>query len=158
MKRIPLTRGRFALVDDGDYERLSARKWCCTADLYAVTSDLENKGKKLRMHRVVLDAPAGVDVDHIDGDRLNNTRENLRLCDDFTNQANRKSAGGRSRFKGVQLHPGGKWQAQIRVRGTMHYLGLYRSEMDAAIAYDRAAISHHGEYARTNILPRAEAA
>ncbi len=88
-------------------------------------------------------------VDHIDCNRLNNTRANLRLCTPQQSVANIAKYRGQSRFKGVHWHKGaGKWMSQIKVAGRHVYLGLFENEEIAAAAYERAAKSVHGEFAR----------
>lgn len=150
-KEIVLTRGKVALVDDEDYEMLVAlgSRWC-VSDGYAF-----NRAHG-RMHRFLLNAPAGVMVDHRNGDKLDNRRENLRLCDNSKNQANRKVSRGMSPFKGVtwqkRVHGGGYWKAQIVVNGVLHYLGSFRTDLDAAAAYNVAAKKHFGEFAHLNDL------
>ena len=110
-------------------------------------------------HRIIMAMITGsVDfgyVDHIDGDRLNNSRSNLRVATNGQNIANSKSrAGSSSRFLGVGLHTQNKnWMASITKGGVQKYLGVYKSEEEAAMAYDAAAKDLHGEFARLN-FPR----
>jgi hypothetical protein len=159
-RRIALTHGAHAVVDDEDFERLNAHKWHLKGSYAARAIYLGRRaGKEIKryelMHRAVADAPAGTQVDHIDGDVLNNTRANLRITDATGNRRNsRKIASIRGRpcsstFKGVHWHKGA-WMAQIRVRGRRIYLGRYATERDAALAYDSAAREHFGEFAWLN--------
>ena len=107
------------------------------------------------MHRLILGAPLGADVDHRDGDGLNNTRSNLRLASRSQNMANvtRTVHGASSKYKGItfiarlRLHP---WKAQITVGGQHIDLGRWATEEEAARAYDAAAVKYFGEFARTN--------
>jgi hypothetical protein len=169
--RIALGHDRFALVSAEDFERVSAFTWCLKRRrsdpnrLYAqrvVRVTPGRKGKKLTisMHRFILGAQAGEVVDHINGDGLDNRRENIRLCTNRENSQNICSSKNTKRggFKGVNWHPKGKkWQAAIGA-GTLKpngkrkliYLGLFKSAEDAARAYDRAAREHFGAFARTN--------
>jgi hypothetical protein len=156
-KTIPLTRGYVCVVDDEDYEWLNQWKWC--ADGYRrgftcyATRKQWDSGKLIyvAMHRIIIGAAPGEIVDHIDGDGLNNTRANLRIVDKFGHARNRRSArGASSGYLGVSLHKDGKWQAIIRVDGRNRYLGLFESEVEAALAYDDAARQICGEFARFN--------
>lgn len=110
----------------------------------------------LSMHRLILSRmtgaqlPAGIEPDHIDGDRLNNRRSNLRPATRSLNQANRKRPrNNTSGYKGVSFNQG-KWQATISKDGRYHCLGRFDSAEDAARAYDKAAIEMFGSFARTN--------
>lgn len=149
-KEIVLTKGKVAVVDDEDYEMLvTGSRWCVNGG-YAFNA---SRG---RMHRVVLNAPAGVMVDHINGDKLDNRKENLRLCTNSTNQANRKTTRGVSKFKGVVLErrKNGRcfWKATIVFDGETTYLGSFATDLEAAAAYNEAAISKFGEFAHLNDL------
>lgn len=103
------------------------------------------------LHRVIMNAPPGVQVDHINGDTLDNRRCNLRLCTHKENGHNRKLQGGTSKFKGVTWHKRDrKWQAGIRHNGKQIHLGYFNDDVEAARAYDRAARKYFGEFARVN--------
>lgn len=150
-KEMVLTQGRVSQVDDGDYEMLVAlgKRWCVSGG-YAVNGSLGP------LHRFLLKAPAGVMVDHRDGDKLNNRRGNLRLCTNSLNQANRQVVRGVSPFKGVtwQRRPDGRgfWNAKLIVNGVVSYLGRYNTDLEAAAAYNAAATEAFGEFAHTNDL------
>lgn len=105
-------------------------------------------GRTIRMHSLI----AGfAEVDHWNGDGLDNTRKNLRDVTHQQNTVNRPSCrGSASRYKGVFLHVSGKWKAEFNVDGHRHYLGLFTSEEDAARAYDAISVATHGSYARPN--------
>lgn len=109
---------------------------------------------KVLMHRLILLAPDTTLVDHINGDPLDNRRENLRYATQSQQNANRHRTFGASRFKGVYRRRDGlKWCAQCRVPGgKQRYLGSFDSEEDAARAYNAAATELFGEYARLNDL------
>jgi hypothetical protein len=111
-----------------------------------------NDGERQYLHRRVMDAPEGVQVDHIDGDPLNCTRANLRLCTHAGNQHNRgKYKNNSSGRKGVSWHrQTGKWQAKICLNYKTIYLGLFTCIEEAAAAYDAAARELHREFAKTN--------
>lgn len=155
MKAIPLTQGKRALVDDQWYDRLSSMRWQAARDhnrnrFYAVHA---RRGKpNLNMARVIMDAPDGMMIDHVNHDTLDNRMSNLRVCTNRQNQGNQKpKVGFSSRFKGVswskQMQ---KWYAGIKYRGKSYNLGHFNDEGCAAFAYDNAAIRFHGEFARTN--------
>lgn len=150
MRTIPLTKNMNALVDDDDYEWLSQRKWCSSKG-YAVRYDGQRR-KMLPMHREILNAPDGMDVDHINGDRLDNRRANLRVCPHRQNIRNQKPrVGGTSRYKGVYwCSTYRKWRVQIMSDKKRIHVGAFDDEEQAARAYDVAALEHHGEFARLN--------
>ena len=113
---------------------------------------LGGKRKIQYLHRLVMDAPKGVQVDHIDGNKLDCRRTNLRLCTHAGNMRNsRMRKNNTSGRKGVSWHRRyGKWQAQIRVNGKLIFLGYFECLDAAAAAYDNAAIEHHRDFALTN--------
>lgn len=163
MRHIRLTKGYAAVVDDEDYARVSANRWHAMVDskrtdgtvrVYARRTLPVNRpgAKEERMHRFVIGASDGVHVDHINGDTLDNRKENLRVCQKSENNCNRCiQHGGTSVFKGVCWHKGEmRWRAKIQHLGVSHHLGYYNSETDAALAYNKAATTMHGEYARLN--------
>jgi hypothetical protein len=152
MKEIRLVNGKIALVDDEDFAWARQFRWYTDKrDGYAFR--LEN-GHAFRMHREVMNAPTGMHVDHINHNRLDNRRDNLRLCTCAQNQWNsRPRKDGVSQWKGVVRvsRPGTKpWRAAIRVHGKKLYLGTFANQIDAAQAYDRAARQYFGEFAYTN--------
>ena len=109
-------------------------------------------GKRQPLHRLVMDAPKGVPVDHINGDILNCTRANLRLCSNAENNRNsRMRKDNSSGRKGVCWdRQKGKWRAAIKLDGKQKHLGLFTCLEAAAAAYDKAALELHGDFARTN--------
>ena len=111
--------------------------------------------RRVYLHRWLLDAQPGQLVDHIDGNKLNNRRSNLRLVTRSQNQANRRhNRTSRSRYKGVTWHKRRKrWMARIQVRGRRITIGYYADALQAAYEYDAFARSYFGEYARVN-FPR----
>lgn len=154
MKAIPLTQGKVAIVDDADYADLSRHKWRYHSAGYAVRSIRKPKRAHLFMHRVIMGTPPELQVDHIDGDKLDNRRANLRNCSQAMNTCSRLKAGreGVSRFRGVSPsgYPNKKWIAQIGYKRNKFYLGAYRTEEEAARAYDKKAQELFGEFARLN--------
>jgi hypothetical protein len=150
-KSITLTRGKVALVDDADYEWLNQWKWRAIkngGNWYAVR---RQDGKIIFMHRLVIDAPDGVTVDHRNGDGLHNWRANLRLCTQTQNSRNRKKSKLASGlFKGVTFEQGRYYRARIKVDRKTINLGYFLSAVQAARAYDEAAKKYFGEFARLN--------
>lgn len=150
-KQIPLTMGEFAIVDDEDYEYLSQWKWWRNRG-YAIRSFMV-KGKRhiILMHRVIMQAPLNKLVDHIDGNILNNQKHNLRICTHSENMRNQHSVSGTSKYKGVYWSKDkNKWAAQIRSSNKKKFLGYFSNEKDAALAYNKAAVELHGEFAKLN--------
>jgi hypothetical protein len=148
-QKIPLSQGKHALVDDEDFDRISQWKWHFS-DGYAARHS--EGSRPVRMHREIMQPSDGLEVDHIDGNKLNNCRSNLRLATHGQNMRNRKlQTGGTSQYKGVVWYAQtSRWQAKIQVdRKTIH-LGYFADEIDAARAYDKAACTHFGEFARLN--------
>ncbi len=153
-KEIPLTQGKVAIVDAADFERLSQWKWSAHKmknTWYAVRGyRLNGKSFLVRMHREITNAEAKESVDHIDGDGLNNRRENLRRCSQQQNCANRgPSRNNTSGFKGVSWQKG-KWRVGIKIAYRRIYLGSFDDIGEAARAYDDAARRLYGEFARLN--------
>lgn len=156
---IPLTKGAVALVDADDYERLAQHRWQLSFEGYAVRS-VQRQGKRfyVMMHRVVDGTPPGLETDHINDNKLDNRKSNLRACTRSQNDAARPKIKGLSRFRGVYLErQTAKWRAEISADGTtkakMRYLGTFTREEDAAAAYDQAALARFGEFARLNFPP-----
>ncbi len=160
-RRIPLGEGKFTLVDPPDYYRFNIFNWSAIGEgdnFYAVRCvNGPKKGMKAaRLHREIMNAPAGVLVDHKNNDSLDNRRDNLRLATRRQNTYNRRKTKSKttSRFRGVSFKKqNSRWVAQIQYKGKGIWLGYFESEEEAARAYDRAALKYHGEFASLN-FPR----
>lgn len=156
--RIPLTRGKYAIVDVEDYERLSRYKWyACEGGrgFYAVRSGTPVKGKRrsVKMHREVLRMPDGLIIDHINHNGLDNRKSNLRAASPAQNSWNKRKQRGRysSIYKGVHRdREKKKWVASIAKNNKAIKIGLFDDERDAARAYDAMAKKLFGEYAYLN--------
>ena len=149
MKEIHLSQGIVTKVDDDDFERLSSRKW--HAILFRKEGKYRVQGSDGKLiHRVIMDTPANMVVDHINGDTLDNRKQNLRNC---TNQQNIMNRNGNRRAsglpKGVTILKG-KYVANIRVNKKRIYLGRYVELKDASNAYNDAATKYFGEFAKLN--------
>lgn len=157
MEQIPLTQGKYALIDDEDFELVSKHKWCAlhrpNNRYYAVTAiKKDNKWTTLRMHRLIMNAQKEQQIDHRNGNGLDNLRSNLRIC---TMQENFRNAKLRincsSKYKGVSRYkPMNKWRVAITLNYKYIHLGYFDSEVEAARCYDTKAKELFGEFARTN--------
>jgi hypothetical protein len=151
MREIKLTKGKVAIVDDSDYEVLSAFTWYFDGRGYASRTLCIGypKCKHYRMHRQVLGiVDPKIHVDHINGDRLDNRKSNLRLCSNAENMRNRGALkSNTSGFKGVVLSGKDRWRAQIKFKRTYYYLGIFSTAEAAHEAYKSAAAKLHGEFA-----------
>lgn len=157
MKEIPLTQGQVALVDDADYDWLMTMKWHAwrprrTGIFYARTSFWSPRPGTKCMHQYLVDTPAGMEIDHIDRNGLNNQRHNLRAVPRWVNLTNRgMNRRNSSGFRGVCRSDGCEsWRAQLSVQGKSLHLGNFPTPEEAARAYDAAAIEYRGEYTLLN--------
>ena len=153
MKKI-LLRSRtkkkiYTLVDDSDYERLTKYNWYLTTSGYVRHHYWVGKRSDcIQMHRLLLSAPQGMQVDHINGNKLDNRRYNLRLCSNSQNGFNRKAyKTNTSGYKGVYFcKQKNKWIAQLSVNGRHISVGAFMSAKDASIAYNKKAKEVHGRF------------
>ena len=150
-KRIPLSKGQYALVDDEDVERVSGWWWTLLKGGYVIRHKGDD-GVTIYMHKVIMPAPDGLEVDHINGDLWDNRKCNLRICTHRENTCNRhKKDGYTSQYRGVSWsNQAGKWNASIkRTR-----IGYFDSEVEAAKAWDAEASARWGEFAFLNLAPQ----
>lgn len=156
MKLIPLTQGYSAMVDDEDFEWLMQWKWRASVKsntVYAITGiKCDGRRTSMLMHRAILRVTdSKIDVDHGDGNGLNNRRENIRPCTHAQNLANSGSRGGSSKFKGVCWSKGNnRWSAAINIGGRIKHIGYFEKEEDAARSYNQFAEKHHKGFAQLN--------
>lgn len=148
--KIELTKGKFAIVDDEDFEFLSGFSWYadpCKGGNHKVCGYAH--GKTVSMHRLLLDFPPR-DIDHINGNALDNRRCNLRLCTNAQNQANSMVRPSKSGYKGVYHRPRRNfcWEAQIQFQYHRYFIGLFETAEEAATSYALHALSAYGEFAR----------
>lgn len=155
MREIVLANNRgVAIVDDHWFPILSRYKWHLTGKGYAERSIKPGYG--IMMHRVINMTPSDLQVDHINGNKLDNCEANLRSCENRENARNRaRKKPTKSGFKGVSIRPNGKFQAEIMVDGKSIYLGVFDTAIEAARVYDAAAASVHGRYALGNFAKAA---
>ncbi len=156
MKEIQLTKGKVAIVDDADYEWLNQWKWHAGSGRGTIYA-LRKSGKRpfmktICMHRLIMNTPNGMEVDHINMNGLDNRRKNLRNCTRIQNARNVKILStNHSGYKGVSWSKfANKWSAYINIDGKKSHLGYFCIVQDAARAYDKAAKEFFGEFARTN--------
>lgn len=156
MKRIKLTKGKFALVDDNDYEYLNQFYWSVDGSGYPQrATKINGKRRPIRMHRDILKLVGKEMADHADENKLNNQRENLRKCTKSQNTVNKGLLrNNTSGYNGVWFHKGKwrvkRWTAEIHVNGKKIYLGSYLTKEEGAFAYNQAATKYFGEFARLN--------
>lgn len=162
--RVPLANGKgFAVIDATDWPLVSRYEWHSHTrrdgqGFYAATRGAHGRANRY-LHRLILDAPRGINVDHKNGDGLDCRRVNLRLCDQTLNNANQRlSCMNTSGYKGVSLtsNPTPRWFAQIKRRKQHYFLGTFGTPEDAAHAYDAKARELFGEFARVNFPAEGE--
>jgi hypothetical protein len=157
---VQLSDGQWALVDEADAEFVSRFLWQATGNKSSTTTYVKRTchgadgvAFDIKLHRELLGiADPDIDVDHINGNGLDNRRQNLRACDSAQNMHNaRMSRNNTSGFKGVSWHgKSSKWRATITLKRKHICVGLFRDKVEAARAYDKAAVELYGEFARTN--------
>ncbi len=158
-RRIRMAQPRYAKVDPADYKRLRKYQWLTrkgTNSFYARRHTPGGKGKKgslIYLHQEIIKAPAGMVIDHINHDGMDNRSANLRAATHSQNLYHRRKRSGaaQSKYKGIYWRKRKrKWEATIKFEKKRTFLGYFRDEIDAAKAYDRAAMKYHGEFASLN--------
>lgn len=144
-KLIPLTKNKFSKVDNDDFNRVKDINWCYD-DNYAINGILGS------LHRFILNTPDGLYTDHINNDKLDNRKSNLRVCTQSENMANVLPIKNKSsKYKGVYLNKReNKWYVQARFKNKRVFIGIFDDEIEAAKAYDKKALELFGEFAKLN--------
>ena len=164
MKEINISKGYVVIVDDEDYERVTAHRWYAWVqeggDRVYARADIKGSKNQMLLHRFLLDAPPGLLVRHSNSDPLDNRKENLYLCTvaqnaqiarDFRMQQGKRKRNTSSKYKGVSWNTRReKWYAQIQVNKKKRPLGYFADEAEAARAYDKVAREQFGDLAYTN--------
>jgi hypothetical protein len=153
MKKIPLNKGMFAIVDAEDFDFISSYNWSYING-YAVS----NIGYKTSyMHRILNKTPDCFQTDHINGNKLDNRKSNLRQANFSQNNCNKsKTSNNSSGYKGVSWHKKSeKWRADIKINKKQTSLGLFNCKETAAVAYNKKALELHGSFARLNDIAEA---
>jgi hypothetical protein len=153
-KEIALTHEKVAIVDDDDYERLNQWKWSAN-ELYALRYSRKGcNGETIFMHKVILNSPDGMEVDHINRNGLDNRKCNLRICNHSQNEANKGlRRDNTSGVKGVYWNKRySKWHARIRLNNGRIHIGYYDNIEDATDAYQSKSKELFGEFAEINRL------
>lgn len=154
--RIQTSNGRTFQIDEDDLplvQQYRWRGWKIHKTVYIATELVG--GKRLYLHRLLMNPQDGLEVDHINGDARDNRRSNLRVCTHSQNVSNQRTQkrGKYSRYKGVTKFPRNTkrpWIAQAKVMGKHIFLGYYKTQIEAARAYNKAAPRLFGEFARLN--------
>lgn len=155
MNQIKLSSDKVALVDDEDFEYLSQFKWYDAHGYAARNYFIKGKHIHVSMHREILgNIPSNVQTDHINGNKLDNRRENLRLCNNAQNNQNKGlTKDNTTGFKGLRWYkPSKRWQVRIAVYGKQIHLGYFKDITKAVKTYNTAAKKYHGEFAYQNII------
>ena len=149
------------LVDDEDYIELIKHHWCIVlvCGHYYTTCEgdkINGKRNRLFMHRLLMGFPKDKVIDHIDNNGLNNQKHNLRICTIQENGANRiktQCIKTTSKYKGIHWHKNNKqWEVGIKKDNKRIFIGNYKTEIEAAKAYNEAAINYFGEFANLNVI------
>jgi len=149
------------LVDEEDYELIKNYNWYIAktsgSKFYVKAHSHVEKNKRIfvHMHRLIMNSPECKSVDHINGDTLDNRKNNLRVCEHMENMRNqgKRKNGKTSKYKGVNFHKNmNKFCASIRQNYKLYHLGYFKNEIEAARAYNAAALKYHGEYAYLNAV------
>ncbi len=154
MTKISLGGGLFTIIDDSDFDKVSKYTWYIGRGNYATTTTINVSG--ISLHRFIIKPPSDMVVDHIDGDRLDNRKSNLRVCTHSENLKNRikHDRSGTSKYKGVTYNREcGKWISRIRVDNVKYGLGSYHNEIDATVSYNIGSVLLSPEFGSLNYIP-----
>jgi hypothetical protein len=155
VKEIKLTKGKFAIVDDEDYDELMKYKWYAikgsTIYFYARRTPFKDGQHKISMHRQILNFPDKI-IDHVNRNGLDNRKSNLRLCSKSENRINcKKHKNNTSGFRGVSWHPLiKKWQVRIQHNNISVHIGYFSEKIQGAKSYDKKAIEFFGKFVVLN--------
>ena len=163
---ISLSKGYIAVIDEEDFIELNKYKWYVHIKdklPYAERTERygprkENKKKHILMHRLLVNAKKGEIVDHVNGNSLDNRKQNLRICSNAENSRNhdgQTTQRKHTKYKGVKKNTQAKnsWSARITVNKKEIYLGSFKTEEEAANAYNQASEKYHGKFGRKNSCP-----
>lgn len=156
MKKIKLRSrnsvDKFIIVDDEDYEFLNKFKWSISGSNGSNYAATYYKGKHFRLHRIILNAPKNLVVDHINHDKLDNRKSNLRICSRTQNNWNtKKNINNKSGFKGVYFNKENKkWRVAITMNGERIHVGYFLDKIEAAMAYDKVISRYRKQFAYLN--------
>ena len=150
MKKIKLTQNKYALIDDEDFEYLNQWKWCYHHSYAIRSKQIDNRKKYFRMHRELIKVPLGMVIDHINGDSLDNRKENLRACTVSQNAMNAKiKKDTSSNIKGIYFFKNeNKYKARITINGRSKHLGVFQDIKNAISAYNNAAKEYFKKFAK----------
>lgn len=156
MQIIVLTQGKFAIVDDEDYQELSKYKWYVGSRGYAIRHPKMIKGIRkghIAMHRIIINAPDGMEVDHRDGNRLNNQKVNLRICTRKQNLHNQKTAkNNKSGYRGISYRNKDQvWVASLACDGKI-YSRWCKTKQKAIETWNMLAKKYYGEFAYQHMI------
>lgn len=157
-------KGSCALIDRDDLEKISKYRWVARASkertyVQHIINRKDGKYHALHLHRLIMDAPSNMMVDHINGNGLDNRKCDLRVCTHAQNQrnGNKKRKNG-TKYKGISLHKSQyngpqRWEAFISFNGKKIHAGIFLKEEDAATAYNITALRYFREYSKLNYIP-----
>lgn len=153
-KVIKTARGEEILVSSDDFSLVKDYAWNTNSTGYAyayVRGSGRANHKTITMHRLIMGFPDGKRIDHKNRNKLDNRRSNLRICTNSQNLGNSVGYSKKTKYKGLELLPSGKWRARINIGKKSIHLGVETTEEKAALLYDRAAKSYYGEFALLNL-------